>query len=239
MKLFIVLITTILTTASMYAQNSYQCGTPGMDSTAFKNKPWVGNNQFLFDLIDSVESTNFQPEMKTLGEFPVEGGFDTEVVFWVPVKTWVYHDDQGDGGINEVRVEQSIRRLNEYFAGEINQNNEAHPHTNIQFYLKCDITYISNSDFATNPSNSEIDDMWDAHHHEGAMNIHYIQAHPDLAVKETSFYQGKKCPPALCSGGIFLWLSLLRVPGSLLGAISEATRRAAGPRPPFSVRAPG
>ena len=28
-------------------QTQYSCGTGNMDSAAFVNKPWVGNNQFL------------------------------------------------------------------------------------------------------------------------------------------------------------------------------------------------
>lgn len=37
---------------NMNAQS--KCGTPDIDSTVFMNKPWIGNNQFLLDILDSI-----------------------------------------------------------------------------------------------------------------------------------------------------------------------------------------
>src|SRR5690554_968554 len=151
-------------------QTQYACGTGNMDSAAFVNKPWVGNNQFLLDLIDSVGYG------KAIPKSGIQGGFDTQAQYWIPVKAWVYNDDNGNGGIDEVEVEASIRRLNEYFAGEVNLTGHASPHTLIQFYLRCNIAYINNTDYAINPSDNEIDDMWDDNHETAALNVHYVQS---------------------------------------------------------------
>lgn len=146
-----------------------------MDSTTFVNKPWIGNNQFLIDIADSVGYGNQAiPKSES-------GGFDPIAVYWIPVKAWVYNDNNGTGGIDEAEVEESIARLNEFFAGEVNDNGNAHSHTLIQFYLRCSIGFINNSNYAFNPSDSEIDAMWNNHHETAAMNIHYIQDHNSLA----------------------------------------------------------
>ncbi len=90
------------------------CGTPDIDSTVFISKPWIGNNKFLEDIVDSVGyGTSAVPKSAT-------GGFDPVALYWVPVKAWVYNDNNGTGGITENEVEESIRLLNEYFSGDVN-----------------------------------------------------------------------------------------------------------------------
>lgn len=192
MKKLLFLILVVLITSNLFAQSPYQCGTPPMDSVSFMNKPWVGNNQFLLDLVDSVNVENPPSEAKHQGVSLIEGGFDSEVVFWVPVKAWVYNDDNGVGGMGEHRVAESIKRLNEYFAGDIDDNNEAHPHSQIQFYLKCNITYVSNSNFSNDPSDAVIGAMWDINHDKGAMNIHYVQTLPGILAGKGRFPGGNK-----------------------------------------------
>lgn len=152
-----------------------KCGTPDMDSTVFMKKPWIGNNQFLLDILDSIGYG--QTAIPKLAS----GAFDPFAENWIPIKAWVYNDNSGDGGISEAEVEESIEMLNEYFAGEFNNTGNAHSHMLIQFYLRCSVGYINNSNYAYNPSDSEIDAMWDNYHETAALNIHFIQSHDDLA----------------------------------------------------------
>jgi hypothetical protein len=156
-------------------QGQTSCGTPDMDSTVFLSKPWIGNNQFLEDITDSIGYGGASTPKSAYG------GFDPMAAFWIPVKAWVYNDDNGNGGISEAAVEESVRKLNEYFAGEVNNTGNAHAHILMQFYLRCDIAYIDNSTYAFNPSNSEANDMWDNHYETATLNIHYIQTHDDYA----------------------------------------------------------
>lgn len=34
--------------------NAQNCQTEGLDSSSFEAQPWIGNNQMLYDLADSV-----------------------------------------------------------------------------------------------------------------------------------------------------------------------------------------
>lgn len=36
------------------AQGQNGCGTEPLDSASFEEQPWVGNNQYLLDLLDSM-----------------------------------------------------------------------------------------------------------------------------------------------------------------------------------------
>jgi hypothetical protein len=139
------------------------------------SKPWIGNNKFVIDITDSIDNKRASiPKSNT-------GGFDSNALHWIPVRAWVYNDDNGQGAIDEAEVEDSIERLNEYFAGQVNNTGNAHEHTTIQFYLKCDITYIDNSDYALNPSSEDIDDMWSDHSEVSVLNIHFAQEDDDRA----------------------------------------------------------
>lgn len=107
------------------------CGTPNMDSTVFISKPWIGNNKFLEDIVNSIGyGTTAVP--KSASE-----GFDPVAVYWIPVKAWVYNDNDGTGGITEAEVEESIRLLDEYFRGDRNNTGNAHLHTLVHFYPLC------------------------------------------------------------------------------------------------------
>lgn len=98
----------------MTPQSLKPCDTNEIDSTIFLSKPWIGNNQILIDIADSIDAL-ITPVPKS-----GTGVFDPQAIWWIPIKAWVYNDDNGDGGITEAQVENSIRRLNEYFAGTVN-----------------------------------------------------------------------------------------------------------------------
>ncbi len=177
MKLFYLIFTFLLFPSLAKSQPYNSCGTVPMDSANFENQPWYGNNQFLLDLVDSVH--NSRPLPKNL----VEGGFDSQAVYWIPVKTWVYNGNDGSGGLDLAQVETSIRTLNENFSGITNITGNAHPHTMIQFYLSCNISYIDNSEYTFDPSNNLVEDMFDDNHTSSMLNIHYIQTSNDFGGK--------------------------------------------------------
>lgn len=165
----------MLAVSNLRAQTSRTCGILPMDSATFVNKPWHGNNQFLLDLNDSIGYPTANPKNGS------NDGFDTQTVYWIPIKAWVYNDDNGNGGISHVEVEESIRSLNRHFSGVKNTTGQAHPHTLIQFYLKCNISYLNNSNYALDPSDNEVTNMFGDHHHPAAMNVHYIQTSNDFS----------------------------------------------------------
>lgn len=173
-------------TCPTYLLAQLECGTDEPDSLTYNNRPWVGNNQFLTDLTDSLNNITPPVIPKSL-EDGIEGGFDEEVIFWVPVKAWVYNNDAGGGGIPEHEVEESIRILNENFAGRRTRFGATGEYTRIQYYLGCDISYRNNSEYAINPSdgilNNKINAMFNENFTAGVMNIHFIQSHNEHSGK--------------------------------------------------------
>lgn len=120
---------------------SDSCATEPLDSASFEAQPWFGNNDYLLDLLDSLGYWDGQNIL--FENLPVEGGFDIGAKIWIPIKAWVYRNDNGTGGATIEQVEESIRQLNDVFSGRYNNNGQAHPHTMIQFYLTCNITFLS------------------------------------------------------------------------------------------------
>jgi len=89
----IVCLVASATFSALKAQES--CDTPEMDSLTFISKPWIGNNQFLLDILDSIGYGQAAIPKSA------SGGFDQMAAFWIPVKAWVYNDNNGTGGIEE------------------------------------------------------------------------------------------------------------------------------------------
>jgi hypothetical protein len=123
MKSLLLALSLVVAPLLSLAQSEVVCGTPPADSASFYSQPWIGNNQFLIDLLDSIEYGQAIP--KTNGSI---GGFDENTVYWIPVQAWVYNKNDGTDGIPPNEVEESIELLNRFFAGE--QNNEG------QVYIK-------------------------------------------------------------------------------------------------------
>ena len=90
-------------------QTQYACGTGNMDSAAFVNKPWVGNNQFLLDIVDSVGYGQ-----TAMPKSNIQGGFDPQAIYWVPVKAWVYNDDNGNGEFLFENLNSGFMNINHF-----------------------------------------------------------------------------------------------------------------------------
>lgn len=86
---------------SAFAQ---ECQTQPLDSLNFEAQTWFGNNQMLYDLVDSVSQLAIATE-NTSG---YEGGFDGSVVYWVPLKFWVYHTNSNTGA-SRADLESPVR----------------------------------------------------------------------------------------------------------------------------------
>lgn len=106
--------------------SSFRCGTPDMDTTDFKKLAWFDNNQVLGDFLDSIG-------------YPSAGSriMDGNIKYWIPVKFWIYRDDNGNGGPTLQQIQNMMDNLNRLY----NQVNN----TWIGFYMKCEPTYINNS----------------------------------------------------------------------------------------------
>jgi len=67
--------------------NAQNCQTEGLDSSSFEAQPWIGNNQMLYDLADSVSQLAISIE-NTSG---YEGGFEGSVVHRAQLMLRLYY----------------------------------------------------------------------------------------------------------------------------------------------------
>lgn len=87
----------------------------------------------------------------------------TPIIREIPIKAWIWRNDDGSGNISIVKLNQIIDGLNQLF-----ENN-----TNIRFYLLCNISEINNSNVA-NDGDEYFDEMCFYNKVSGAINVHFI-----------------------------------------------------------------
>lgn len=155
-KIFIILLLVVTTQIKAQDTLNGKCWTPEMDTTEFKNLPWYDDNDFLERFLDSI------------GYPPAGGGYrivGTPVKYWIPIKFWIYRDDNGNGGPTLSQIQNLMDNLNRRF----NQTNNAM----IGFYIKCDPTYVNNSTHVTKTfTGASI--LMAANNVRGSINVHII-----------------------------------------------------------------
>ena len=108
-KQLILLITLIFFSVLVYGQEdttNQQCLTTDMDTTEFKNLPWFDNNQFLEDFLDSIGYVSGVGN-RIIGV--------PRVTFWIPIKFWIYRDDNGNGGHTLREIRSMMDNLNRLY----------------------------------------------------------------------------------------------------------------------------
>jgi hypothetical protein len=125
-----------------------------MDTTEFKQLAWFDNNQVLEDFLDSIGYDNSSARI-----------MDGVTKYRIPVKFWIYRDDNGNGGPTPVQIQNMMGNLNRLYNG-VND-------TRIGFYMKCDPTYINNSGHL-NVSLSEAVILFASHSENGCINVHVV-----------------------------------------------------------------
>lgn len=115
-------ITIILIVFFIYNQSSAQqqddaiCFSGGKREIDYRKKPWKGNNLFLADYLLKINYFSDKNKIRYL----------------IPVKFWVYRDNDGSGGASMTNIKSFITDLNYYYS--TNQ-------TGIQYYIR-DISFI-------------------------------------------------------------------------------------------------
>ena len=155
--------------AQSYLDSGFDiCGTVTTDEYLL-NDPFYGNNQGLVDLLIengvniSENYLNLLDERTGVSERVIERFTSETIVYYIPVKVWVYRNDNGLGNVNTTQVQQVIDGLNDIF----------NPVTNIQFYRLCDISFINNSNYANN-GNQYFNDFTLNNRTSEALNVHFI-----------------------------------------------------------------
>ena len=136
--------------------SSYLCGVPDMDTTEFTQLPWFDNNQLLEDFLDSIG-------------YPSPGSriMDGATKYRIPVKFWIYRDDNGIGGPTQIQIQKMMDNLNRLY----NQVND----TRIGFYMKCEPTYINNSANLHKTTTGALI-LFGAHSENGSINVHVVNS---------------------------------------------------------------
>jgi hypothetical protein len=123
-------------------ENHNQCGTVADPDSYLQDFSYANNEK----LIEIILQENIPVPDGYFGYLGIEESVDINRVAaqsgktYIPVKLWVYRNNNGTGNINTTEAYQIIEELNDIYA-----NN-----TNFVFYLLCDISFINNSDYANN-----------------------------------------------------------------------------------------
>lgn len=144
------------------------CGTVTPENSHI-NDPFYGNNQALVDLLieNGVNiSENYLNELDDRGNYKksnLERFSSESTVYFIPIKFWVYRNNNGTGNVNTTQIQEVIDELNDIFE----------PVTNIQFYRLCEISFINNSAIANN-GNQYFSDFTLNNRIPGVLNVHFI-----------------------------------------------------------------
>jgi hypothetical protein len=145
-----------------FAQSSAEgCQTPLIDSTTLFNLPWFGNNQYLINLVDSVESGG-------------GGGANRFIpnTLRIPVTAWVYHLNNLNDNIQNEIVEQYINRVNQFF---INNNSR------IRLYLRCAVNHFIDAAYYNGVNGNNYNTMFNTYYNARTLNIHFTNGSDGFA----------------------------------------------------------
>lgn len=146
-----------------FSKNSYAvindsiCGTESLDSANFVNLPWFENNQYLINLVDSIENGCLNCRIASDGL--------SNKKFQVPIKAVVFYNENYPG-IYEEEVQQYIREVNRIF-----EENEV----SIQFYLICSVLRYGSSN-AYVDSESKQNDILGSYLDANAITVHFVHS---------------------------------------------------------------
>lgn len=153
-KLISIIFIAILSTNAAFSQDN-TCSYADRDTTEFDNLPYVGNNDLLNQFLDSIGYPSPNARIAS----------NSRIWYRIPVAFWIYRDNNGNGGLNEVDIQRYIDALNKFF----NVDND----TKIGFYSSCQIRYVNNSTYV-NLTVSDAAIVGVANKIPGHVNIHVV-----------------------------------------------------------------
>ena len=157
-----ILLLLLLGTCHNLAAQILECGTSGIDSLTMVSMPYYGNGEFLEDVLSITNSSPSNPNSRFSPSYS-----NNQVTFNLPVKVWVFHDDNGsNGALTDDEVHELLNRVNEFHA-----NNN----TNIRFYLKCAITHINNSSNNLITNKQDFDNTLDSRDEINTMDWFFVE----------------------------------------------------------------
>lgn len=182
-------------------ENTFGCGTvPLVD--AHLSDPFYGNSVELLDILKEIGydmPEDYLENLDTYGNYMGQkknyNKSSAPIAREIPIKAWIYRNNDGSGNINISDVYQIIEDLNQIFS----------TNTNISFYLLCDITEINNSAPA-NDGDEYFDEMCFYNKVSGAINVYFIISSNleidgyDTACAQNGFSYNYSVPPLFGAG---------------------------------------
>jgi hypothetical protein len=130
------------------------CGTIKIDSAEAVSQPHYGNNEFLLNLVDSVEG----------GVYAYRSGLTT--MYKIPVHAWKYRGTHpSKPSISNAIIQAYINYVNNFY-----RNNNV----SIMLYLNCEPTEITNNIWYNGVNGSNYNTMFNQNYEEGTLNIHFV-----------------------------------------------------------------
>lgn len=160
LALLLFLINTNIISAQIDNQN---CSTEDADSLTMANFPWYGNNDWLLNYVDSIESPYHCSNCRF-------GDGVSRSVYQIPVNIVIYEHNDYPSITNE-EAEYYISAVNKIF-----KNNNVLIH----LYLRCDITRKSNSDHARVNTMIEAQNILTSDNEINCLNIHFVSEADDF-----------------------------------------------------------
>lgn len=161
-----------ISTLSLLAQNGQEnldfCGIV-IGPEEYKLDRFFGDNQKLVDLLiqNNVNiDKNYLDQLDRMESMPLmkpELFKNTSTYYEIPIKAWIYRNNNGTGNISTSQVYQVVDELNSIYNSK----------TNIRFYLLCDISVINNSNY-TNYGDQYFSTYTANNRVTGAINVHFV-----------------------------------------------------------------
>jgi len=168
MKHKIILLTAVfllcLIHVSFAQKELRECGTQPFTLEEAEKQPWYGNNQYLLNLVDSIEGTLDQGNMRTEAI--------TRSQFLVPVQAHVWHRSDGTGEVPEDwQIMSWINRANEV----LKANN-----VSITLYMLCDVDHNNRDEYYDQISNDAgWTRLFNSRRNVDALNVHFLRGSRD------------------------------------------------------------
>jgi len=161
-KIIIIFFIVLIYQIGLPAQE-FECGTK-FDPKDTIHLPHFGQNVIL-DMI--LEITMKEDRGSSVGSLP------NNTLFNIPVKIWVFRDDNGtNAALSEANVQLLFNEVNRLYSES---------NTGIQFYMKCGIQYVNSSKYNTIDNDGKFEDMIASYRETYALNWYLVSESPGWA----------------------------------------------------------
>lgn len=162
--IFLLLIMFLFNGYSKAQSKSFQCGTIAEPDSYLTDFSYANNKE----LLNIIEEKSIPIPNGYYNYLDIESpkgvyGLKPMQKEYIPIKLWIYRNDNGTGNYNSSDAYELIDLLNNHFA----------TYTNLEFYLLCDISFVNNSNYAHN-GDTYFDTYTLNNKVSNVLNVHFV-----------------------------------------------------------------